>query len=284
MVRVACVTMAYNEKTNLPRWLRHYGKWFGVDSLYVIDDGSDDGSTKGLQCSVLRTPRLAFDDQRKSDILSGLQHSLLKYYDVVIVGDTDEYIVADPARFPSLNDYCDQMTQPIATPIGLNIVHLSDREAPLDQQQPILGQRQYVFFAGAMCKSVVTKVPTTWGTGNHRSAPGPQFDPDLYLFHTKHADFEQLRARQAVTRDMEWAPEMLRKKMGNHQRQSDQWLEKQQDKIRRQIPGAGFEPFDFTRLMSEAWAGRNEFNGLTTVDTKVRGPLMVIPSRFYGAV
>jgi hypothetical protein len=46
--RIAAVTMAYNEAVFLPVWRRHYGAAVGEHNLFVLDHGSNDGSTDRL--------------------------------------------------------------------------------------------------------------------------------------------------------------------------------------------------------------------------------------------
>ncbi len=42
---LAVVTMCYNEPDFLPIWLDYYRRQVPVEHLYVVDHGSDDGST-----------------------------------------------------------------------------------------------------------------------------------------------------------------------------------------------------------------------------------------------
>ncbi len=51
------VTMAYNEATMLPLWLRHYERQVGAENCYVLDHGSSDGSTVGINANLIRLPR-----------------------------------------------------------------------------------------------------------------------------------------------------------------------------------------------------------------------------------
>jgi len=40
--------MAYNESFYLKRWYRWYGSQLGIENCFVLDHGSDDGSTDDL--------------------------------------------------------------------------------------------------------------------------------------------------------------------------------------------------------------------------------------------
>src|SRR5208282_4196404 len=63
-MQIAIVTMVYNERVNLPIWIRHYTNHCPGATLFVIDHGSDDGSTQGLiGVNLVPLPRTPFDDQ-----------------------------------------------------------------------------------------------------------------------------------------------------------------------------------------------------------------------------
>jgi hypothetical protein len=105
-MHVAVVTMVYNEGVNLPIWVRHYKAHCPGATLFVIDHGSDDGSTHGLpEVNLIPFPRTPFDDQTRAEIVTDFQHALLRLYDVVIYTDCDEMLVADPRIHASLGSF-----------------------------------------------------------------------------------------------------------------------------------------------------------------------------------
>lgn len=60
---LACVTMAYNEADMLPIWLKHYGRQAKPANCFVLDHGSDDGSTANLGgAHLLRLARSPLDE------------------------------------------------------------------------------------------------------------------------------------------------------------------------------------------------------------------------------
>ena len=68
--RGAAVTFVYNESFNLPLWRRHYGAQLGTENLFIVDDGSDDGSTDGiLECH----PPASIRDGRNPPCCGGFQ-------------------------------------------------------------------------------------------------------------------------------------------------------------------------------------------------------------------
>lgn len=279
--RIACITMVYNEADFLPLWVSYYGQQAGVSNLFVIDDGSTDGSTDILGPNIIKIPKIPFSDERRANFIGDLQKSLLNYYDVVIYTDADEFLIPDPSKYVSLNKYCELLEYENATAVGLNVYQIPAEEpGELDWSEKIFKQRRFVKFQSAMCKTLITRSPTRWGTGFHRSAPGPRIDKDLYLFHLKHVDQNRSFARQELTRNIQWDAVALQLKQGNHQRQSDDWL-KTHLAINTRIPAEGPAAFSFDTEIEKAEAGRNtNVHGLETVDINVDGPVTILPQRF----
>ena len=68
-MRAAIITMVYNERINLPIWIRHYTAHCPGATLFAIDHGSDDGSTRDLSgIKLIPLPRTAFDDQVRVEV------------------------------------------------------------------------------------------------------------------------------------------------------------------------------------------------------------------------
>ncbi len=203
--KVAVITMAYNESYFLPLWLRHYGRSFPDSQLYVIDDGSDDGSTDGLgRVNVIRLPRKPFDDVRRAKLVSEIASSLLAWYDTVIYTDCDELLVPDPEVAPDLQSFCDGVEEEVVTAIGLNLEQMEEEPSPPAAALPLLQARRYARFVHAMCKPVMTRVPIRWDPGFHGSDQPMRF-AGLFLFHLRHHDLRVALRRLAKTRSMEWA-------------------------------------------------------------------------------
>ncbi|MFB9915262.1 glycosyltransferase family 2 protein [Gluconobacter kanchanaburiensis] len=213
---LAVVTMVYNEPEHLRVWSRHYGAQVGETACYVIDHGSDDGSTSRLgQINVLRIPRSPQDDERRTRAICRFCDSLLEWYDSVIYTDVDEILLADPALFPSLTAFALLNRMPIVTATGFDVIHIPDEEERFDYSRPISLQRQHLRFSSAMCKPVLTRIPITWAPGFHcceESVPSP--GAPLFLFHLRYADLTSGLDRLERTRNQPWVSENA----GRHQR------------------------------------------------------------------
>jgi hypothetical protein len=194
-VDVAVITMVRDESAMLPRWLRHYGAQFGERNLYVLDDQSQDGSTSGLAATVISMPKRATSSGDrvfgafKSTVANKLGAALLEMYDVVILVDADEFIVPDPRRYSGLREYLERHPDAdVLAPVGVNLVHVPDREPTLDPTMPLLRQRRHVKVVPGMCKPAIKRIPARWTGGTHGIRAPYGLSRDLYLVHAKYAD------------------------------------------------------------------------------------------------
>src|SRR5579863_5502571 len=139
---VCAITNVYNESFNLPIWLRYYGAQIGSRNCIVVDHGSNDGSTADIgDVGIINMPRNKFSDEKRARFLSDLASSMLRIHDAVIYSDCDEILVADPAIYSGLADFCAKLRAPCATAIGFNLVHHLREERLIDHRLPILQQR-----------------------------------------------------------------------------------------------------------------------------------------------
>jgi hypothetical protein len=206
-MRIACFTTVYNNADHLPVWIRYYGGAVGLGNLSVLDHGSDDGSIGSVprEVSVVRLPRRQVDEIGRTAAVNAFAAALLNYYDTVIYTDCDEFIVPDPAVYPGgLRDYCGRCPPRVA-PVGLNVLHMTDREGPLDYRHPILRQRRFCRFASAMCKPLIVREPITWRAGFHFAEQPASLETDIYLFHLKAADRETALRRHQFVRTLPWS-------------------------------------------------------------------------------
>ncbi len=221
--------MVYDEPFFLPVWLRHYGEEFGYENLYVIDDGSTDGSTGNVRAGVMRRPRGLLDENERADLVSLIQMALLRHYDVVIYTDVDELIIVDPANGMSLRRYLEaQPPFEFKNVVGFNVLHRTSREPAIDLARPIFHQRRYVQFSIRYSKPLVTRTPLRWATGFHEAwGRARHFDLNLFLFHLRTVDMaialDRLQNRKAI----QFSERSLRKGHSVHFRLPErQYLEK----------------------------------------------------------
>jgi hypothetical protein len=197
---LAVITMVYNEVDFLPLWLRHYGRVAGPENCFVVDHGSDDGSTAAIgPASVIRIPRSPLDDTKRTAAMGDLVASLLRWYDFVAYTDVDELLVADPAIFPTLRQYCAAARHDTMTAFGMNVIHRFHSEPALRYDQPISLQRRSLLALSSMAKPLLTRMPVRWSPGFHTYNGPPVFD-GLFNFHLSYVDQERMLRRQAKRR------------------------------------------------------------------------------------
>ena len=224
-LKIAAVTMGYNEKTHLPIWANYYARRLGVESLYVIDHGSTDHGSDRLArgINVVRIPRAdAFDESPRTHFVTNFVRSLLQYFDAVIYNDCDEIIVPHPGKYQNFQDFLAKAS-PVTRPVGLHLFQALDREARIDWTQPILGQRRFCRYTAAMSKPTIVKTPVEWAVGFHaaRAPEAPAFADDAMLFHLKSIDRDHSLSRLAETRAMAWSASNIEGRISNHHRTED---------------------------------------------------------------
>ncbi len=205
--RVIAITMVRDEATMLPRWLKYYGEQLGPDRLVVLDDDTRDGSTTGLDVSVLKVPdwrqvanqpdgaRIGHSSTA-AGLVNGLAAGLLSYADTVVYTDVDEFLLPDPGRYESLRHYLQVQEAPVVAALGLNVLHHPSVEPVLDPHRPILAQRRFVVPVPKLHKPLVKRVRAAWSPGYHGCRRSYEVDHDLWLLHLKFADEPDALRRQ----------------------------------------------------------------------------------------
>ncbi len=202
---LAVVTMVYNEADFLPIWLRHYTRAVGAANCYVIDHGSNDGSTDNLgQVNVIRIPRSPMDENKRCRFVSDLCSSLLTWFDAAAYTDVDEMLVADPAIAPDLISLLDLAAPEVITAFGVNVLHRLHHDLPLHDGAPISAQRRWIYPTGAMAKPLITRRPIQWPPGFHSYDGRPLFH-GLFNMHLAQVDYDMALRRQAKRRSVQWA-------------------------------------------------------------------------------
>lgn len=197
MVRLAALTMVRDEAVMLPRWLAHYARECGgPEHCYVLDDNSTDGSTEGLDATVVPVADFgsAHFETSRLRLVNEQAARLLERYDAVVFADADELLVADPRRHEDLRALLDADDRPVIGAMNLNVVHDVAHEPPLDPARPVLTQRRLAKQVALMCKPAIKRVDAPWRAGSHGIAHPYAISTDLVQFHLKFADRDLLRA------------------------------------------------------------------------------------------
>lgn len=281
---IAIVTMVYNESTNLPIWLRHYRRTAPSANLFVIDHGSDDGSTTGVSgVTRIPLPRNEFDERDRTFLINSLQQGFLRYYDIVIYTDCDELLVPDPTKSTALDAYLRNQPYPYASPIGINVLHIADIEPAIDFTRPLLLQRQYGQFQSSLCKPLVTRIALTWEPGFHSCNQRPHIDKELYLFHIKQIDRDEALRRHHVVQRLPWSGAAIEANHGAHHRYDDarflrEFFFDPANELRQQ----GAREFVFDTEVARLQRESREHSGIFDFPD-FKGPIVAIPAAFRTA-
>src|SRR3984893_18250270 len=280
-MKIAIVTMAYNEKVNLPIWIRYYRRAAPNAALFVIDHSSDDGSTAQIpEVNKLCLPREEFDEWTRVGFVSHLQRALLQYYELVIYTDCDELIVADPAKAQCLEAHLATQTYEYASPVGLSVLHVLDVEKPINLTEPLLGQRRFCQFHATMCKPLIARVPLKWEPGFHACDKPLRVDRNLYLFHTKAIDRDLAVHRLHITQKIPWSQQAIKANHGRHHRYDDERFVREffLDRQNQLLKQGAARPFEFdveiARMQEEAFESTGFFHV-----KQFSGPVVAIPER-----
>jgi hypothetical protein len=283
----AVVTMVKDDYVFLRKWVAYYGGCFGRKALHVVNHGGDpevDRIADG--CNVIHIPG-DFDgsfDAKRWRFLSNLTNALRSYYEFVICGDVDEYLVVDPQTGLTLPEFLRKRNgRMVLTPIGIEVVHRAGEE-PEDIEPTILGARRFGRYSSLYCKPCATSTAIRFSRGGHYSDHAElKVFRNLYLFHMKYCDrpltVETKRRRAAL------AESTLDAAGNKTSKLSDRWFGEdagELDTLAALPVRADFDLAPRVAEMEQSWGPRE--GGFFHFRKLVGNELYTIPDRFAGIV
>ena len=288
--RLAFVTNIRDEPVFLPLWVGHYEKIVPRAHLFVIVDGMDDvlpPSVAGVQ--VIRMPKGAakpgWEDERWR-MITAFVNALHERFDVVVMNDVDEFLIADPeCGTPLVEALAEAVQVGVISPFAVDVIHRVDLEpAALRPDQPILRQRRHVRVHSAYCKPCIIARPVRLSPGGHQSDfPTLHLSRKLFLFHLRAMDRDMMVARQAKRRQMVTDPEgrITEGIAGAGWNLGDAEIDAYLAKfIERRAPEAGDFAFDWQRARIESVWQRDRATGFWQHGMIRNWRPYVIPDRF----
>ncbi|OWU83394.1 hypothetical protein ATO6_18220 [Oceanicola sp. 22II-s10i] len=292
MQSTACaITMLRDDLFFLEIWLRHYGEMLGRENCYVIAHGREPEVLEMAKgCNIVGIPGDHHKnfDMKRWRLMNNLVMGLNAYYKHVIVGDVDELVVVDPAEGKTLLEWLEGAPdRRIYTPVGLEVLHMIDREEePVGDR--VLGPRRHVRVAPHYSKPCIVSVGTKIARGGHFTQFEKLFTPDpLYLFHLKFVDFGAYTAvmdrRNAVTQAVN-VENIRDAAIGRH------WFAEARGEDRAVFDAftamplqAEFNMRPVRRAMHRSWQERGK-TGFWQFDRPDYEQLYQLPERFNGAL
>ena len=269
----------------LERWVGYYGGLFGKRSLHVVNHGGDPLIDKiASGCNVIHVNQ-PFDesfDAKRWRMLQKFAAGLLSYYDHVIVGDVDEFLVVDPETGMDLVDFMNKR-KPVGvmTPVGLEVVHRTSVETdPIGDT--IIGPRRYARYNSYFCKPCVAGRQIEISRGGHYSSDSKlRLFKKLYLFHMKFCDVElyqeTFKRRKNLVTSLEAKPKDTMVSANWYKRKG--MIDKLSDlPVKNQ-----FDMSANIQEMEETWEKRGT-SPYYHFRKKVEQELSPIPERFVGCV
>lgn len=196
--KVAVITDALSPGFFFPLWHDYYGAQFGEKNLHVVTINGRASEFGDFELGSVTEISPTYDDNDRLRAITVLVAKLLTKNQFVIRVDCDEFLVAEPRKYPNLRAYMDRLDKPYVTSRGFEVFQ-HDEEAALNVTERILvRQRKYAMAATALNKTGITSEPLRWNRGFHHCDRPPVFD-DVFLFHLKRADLQwQLDWNKAV--------------------------------------------------------------------------------------
>lgn len=195
--KCAVFTISKNEYYFLPKWLKHYKKYFDDEDIYILDHESDDDSTDNLNVNVIKIVNdIAFDHQWLTTTVENYQRELLEKYECVLFADSDELIYTYPRALNETIDLFLKSNETIQTCLGYEVIQNLELESPLKETDLIFENRDYWFRYPLYDKPLLSKIPLNWEWGFHHTLDHRRSNTfNLILCHLHRCDFELMFKR-----------------------------------------------------------------------------------------
>lgn len=200
-LQMCAFTIVRNEPFFLHLWCSYYGREFGDNNLFILDNGTDDGSVEEIRRLFPNINIVSVPSEKImnwvwcTNVVKCFQRILLHGYYMTVFSDSDEYLVPENGR--GLKSYCEEFLaseRDYVRAQGWGIVHDPDREPALVGLVNVLSSRHNAWRAKQYDKTLIAKVPLNWAKGSHTIYVNGQKlsnDPvseDLSLLHLRDVD------------------------------------------------------------------------------------------------
>lgn len=206
--------MVYKDYVFLQRWYDYYRKQIGAENIFVLSHGNDPQHRRiAYDANVINVPRdpsLFKFDRRRWRMMGSVASGMLEFYNWMIVSDVDEFVVVDPLASSGIVNYLQEnygrpeTAQANISPLGLDLIHIPEEEPhPIEPKKTILSCRRIFRPNSNYSKPCIVSAPVIFGPGGHRNNLGLRHMPkDLYLIHLKYSDFDTLKMRDKLLRQI----------------------------------------------------------------------------------
>lgn len=164
--RKLCVISYLNDSGAwFPYFYKYYSSLVGDTAIYVVTPKPEAFSTYKLG-GIISCSDMQYDDQARSQFMSGLATGLQAYYEWTLVCDPDEIVIPHPNSKATFIEMLNKQTNDVIISRGFNIIQM-DNEADFSFDQPVLTQRHFGMPDIAMCKPHLARKPIQYSIGYH---------------------------------------------------------------------------------------------------------------------
>lgn len=211
----AAFTITRNEPFWLRVWCNYYCDSFDQKDVYIIDNSTTDGSVEHVKqmypnINIVDAPsNKMFDSLWLKRTVERQQRLLLNTYSAVLFAETDEFLIPDE-HHKNIHEYCvgfvNDASKVSVRAKGVAVIHQHDKESPTAPSPGalLLSDRNSMWACPDYNKTLITKVPLTYGKGFHyaykttdttKKDVDKPIEPDLFMLHGWQIDLDMYHQR-----------------------------------------------------------------------------------------
>jgi hypothetical protein len=195
--KLCVITYANDSSAWFPYFYNYYSSIVGDSAIYVVTPKATAFDTYKLG-GIISCSDMKYDDQTRSELISGLATGLQAYYQWTLVCDVDEIVIPHPKSNATFFELLEKETNDAIISRGFNIVQMPD-EADFSFDKPILTQRRFAIPSTALSKPHFAKKPIQYCQGYHYCNYKLDFSPANDGFLTLHLKSACHRIREQIS-------------------------------------------------------------------------------------
>jgi hypothetical protein len=164
--RKLCVLTYLNDTGAwFPYFYKYYSSLVGDTAIYVVTPKPSAFDAYKLG-GIISCSDMEYDDQARSQLMSGLATGLQAYYEWTLVCDPDEIVVPHPNAQATFFELLNKESNDVIISRGFDIIQM-DNEPDFSVDEPVLTQRHFAIPNMAICKPHLARKPIQYSVGYH---------------------------------------------------------------------------------------------------------------------
>jgi hypothetical protein len=195
--KLCVISYANDAGAWFPYFYKHYVALVGETGVYVVTPKPESFDSYKLG-GVITCANIPFDDDARSQLISGIATGLQAYYRWTLVCDVDEIVMPNPQSGLDFFESLDMFdSQDVIVSRGFDILQMEDEE-DFSFDLPVLEQRRFANPNMALCKPCLAKLPIQYSGGFHYCNYRLKLPPLKEGFITLHLKFACKNIRKEV--------------------------------------------------------------------------------------